>query len=49
MFTACSKADMKVNLIYLTVPETEKKLKMRGKAQCDSPILVLLAPSGEYD
>jgi len=22
---------------------------MRGKAQCDSPIIVLLAPPGEYD
>jgi len=25
------------------------RTKMRGKVQRDSPVLVLLAPSGEYD
>ena len=26
-----------------------EELELRGKAQCDSPVLVLLAPPGEYD
>jgi len=52
------KLTSRIKLLALTYQQTtvksnfaknHVKLEMCGKAQCDSSILVLLAPSSEYD